>query len=328
MIEDHFLDFVLAQTQANSIAEIIPIQELWSGYGQIARIQLIGGEMQSVVVKYIDLQAANSHPRGWNTSISHERKIKSYESEIHWYTDYNAKLSRFCRTPKCLGILSRNNKHCIVLEDLDAVGFPERKDALEIQEVKTVLHWLANFHGLHLNHKATGLWEEGTYWHLNTRPDELKAIDRNDIRDAAPGIDRVLKEVQYVTIVHGDAKLANFCFSKDGESVAAVDFQYVGKGCGMKDVAYFLGSCVSENELVVWEAELLAFYFTCLEEALKTHNSGIDFVGLEKEWRELYPFAWADFTRFLLGWMPTHQKLNGYSSKNMESILSKLKTKN
>ena len=46
--------------------------------------------------------------------------------------------------------------------------------------------------------------------------------------------------------MHGDAKLANFLFTSDHSQVAGVDFQYVGGGCGMKDVAYLL-SCLDED---------------------------------------------------------------------------------
>ena len=68
-----------------------------------------------------------------------------------------------------------------------------------------------------------------------------------DLKKAAQGIDKRLQSARFQTLVHGDAKLANFCFSDVGQ-VAAVDFQYVGKGCGMKDVAYFISSCFNEED--------------------------------------------------------------------------------
>ena len=80
----------------------------------------------------------------------------------------------------------------------------------------------------------------GTYWHLDTRPEEFEKIEHKQLKSKAHRIDEILKECEFQTIVHGDAKLANFCFSEHGEGVAAVDFQYVGRGCGMKDVTYFL----------------------------------------------------------------------------------------
>ncbi|MGB1004492.1 MAG: oxidoreductase family protein [Salibacteraceae bacterium] len=328
MIEDHFLNFVQMQTQSTRIGKVSLIQELWSGYGQISRVQLFGGSYSTVVVKYIDLESANAHPRGWNTNLSHKRKVKSYEVEINWYKKYNETLPDSCKTAKCLGVLSLNNKHCIVLEDLDEIGFPIRKNQLSIDGVKVGLKWLAQFHGHYLMNEAEGLWEEGTYWHLNTRPDEWKAIKNKEIQNVANKIDEKLKLTKYPTIVHGDAKLANFCFSKDLNSLAAVDFQYVGKGCGMKDVAYFLGSCVSESDLLIYEDDLLNTYFSVLKETVKASHSLVDVNELELDWRKLYPYAWADFTRFLLGWMPTHQKLNAYSSRNMMEVLDLLKQEN
>ena len=103
------------------------------------------------------------------------------------------------------------------------------------------------------------LWQKGSYWHLSTRPDELKAMQHSKLKDAAKSIDEQLNNCKYKTLIHGDAKVANFCFADDMSSVAAVDFQYVGGGCGMKDVAYFLGSCLSSSECENYEKELLDF---------------------------------------------------------------------
>ena len=42
--------------------------------------------------------------------------------------------------------------------------------------IETWLKWLAYFHAKFLNIKQNKLLNIGTYWHLDTRPDEFKAI--------------------------------------------------------------------------------------------------------------------------------------------------------
>ena len=153
----------------------------------------------------------------------------------------------------------------------------------------------------------------GTYWHLDTRSDEFDAMKQSSIKANAHKLDGLLNACHYKTIVHGDAKVANFCFSKSDQSVAAVDFQYVGGGCGMKDVAYFLGSCFDENECERWIPDLLDTYFDTLRSAVK--GTTIDTIDLEREWRQLFAPAWTDFHRFLLGWMPEHNKIHAYTEK-------------
>jgi len=103
-----------------------------------------------------------------------------------------------------------------------------------------------------------------------------------------------------------------------------VDFQYVGGGCGIKDVAYFLGSCLSSSDCEYYETELLDHYFSELRVAYDSKSSAVYFSDLEAEWRRMYPVACTDFIRFMLGWMPTHQKVNGYNLKLMTSVLSQL----
>ena len=88
-------------------------------------------------------------------------------------------------------------------------------------------------------------------------------------------------------------------FEDAGNAVAAVDFQYVGGGCGMKDLAYFVGSCLDEVACESRESEILEVYFGALFKACDRLNKAIDFNALEAEWRQLYPMAWADFYRFL-----------------------------
>ncbi|WP_234369148.1 oxidoreductase family protein [Brumimicrobium mesophilum] len=315
-----FKEFLLKTTQAKDCKEIVMIQSLWSGYGKISRIQLDGAAIETVVVKHISLRKANAHPRGWNTDNSHNRKVKSYEVETIWYENYNQRCTVDCRTPKFLGSFSQDQDQWIILEDLDA-QFPAREQHLSLCEVKVCLKWLANFHATFLNETPKDLWEIGTYWHLATRPDEFAQMQASELKNNAKIIDEILNNCQYQTLVHGDAKVANFCFSNDGHSVAAVDFQYIGGGCGMKDVTYFLGSCLSGNECEKHETELLDFYFGELEIASRDKINKAEYSKLEQEWRRMYQIASADFTRFLLGWMPSHEKLNAYTEKLTKEVL-------
>lgn len=301
------------------------IQTLWSGYGHIYRVFLSGERPQVVIVKKVHLRKQGNHPRGWGTHQSHLRKVKSYQVEINWYQQWAEQCTMDCRVPKCYCAEYQEEECIIILEDLDVAGFPVRRETLDLHEVKLGLKWLANFHATFMNQPAGSLWKEGTYWHLATRPDELKAMEAGQLKSAAHALDRALANTRFQTIVHGDAKVANFCFSKDMSKVAAVDFQYVGAGCGMKDVVYFLGSCLTEQECDQNEEELLRFYFEALKKALLEKKNSVNFSFIEKEWREMYPVAWADFTRFLMGWMPTHSKVNGYSSKMVQQALEYLK---
>lgn len=318
-----FKNYLLKVTNASACKEIEVIQSLWSGYGKISRYQLDNSSPNTVVVKFISLNQSSNHPRGWNTDYSHNRKVKSYKIETHWYEKWNQRCKENCRVPSYLGSFSDGMDQWIILEDLNA-HFPVRKHRLDLNGVKVCLNWLANFHATFLDQKPTGLWKVGTYWHLETRPDEFKKIEHLALKSKAHLIDKTLNECQYQTIVHGDAKLANFCFSEDGKTVAAVDFQYVGGGCGMKDVAYFLGSCLSSTDCERYETELLEFYFSQLRKEVESTMLNFDFAALEQEWRQLYPIACTDFTRFLLGWMPSHQKINNYNLNLMNSVLSNL----
>ena len=212
-----------------------------------------------------------------------------------------------------------------MLEDLDAAGFDKRYGRTDLDQVRLALRWLAEFHGGWMMEPAEGLWPIGTYWHLATRPDELAAMEPDQpLRLHAEAIDRRLSCCQYRTIVHGDAKVANFCFSESNDAVAAVDFQYVGGGCGMKDVAYFLGSCLSEGECELHADEMLETYFEALRTSIGRSERSLDAARIESEWRSMYPFAWADFNRFLLGWYPQHQKLHGYSRRMTDEALAML----
>jgi Ser/Thr protein kinase RdoA (MazF antagonist) len=264
-------------------------------------------------------------------SRSHERKLKSYAVESNWYRAYAERCDHRCRVPKLLGQVEAHQSWLFVFEDLDESGFRERVSYPSPARVRAVLSWLAAFHATFLGAKAKGLWSIGTYWHFETRPDEYAALKDPQLRHYARSIDTKLNACRHKTLVHGDAKIENFCFSAEpdsrcelGDSVAAVDFQYVGAGCGMKDLAYFMSSIWSPAECAAFADDALAYYFAELRTELERRQSTIDPADVEVEWRALYPFAWADFQRFFQGWAPSYPDADVYAKQMVLRTLQSL----
>ena len=149
------------------------------------------------------------------------------------------------------------------------------------------------------------------------------------LRQAAPALDAALNAARFKTLVHGDAKLENVCFdqaSAVNADVALVDFQYVGGGVGVKDVAYFLSSCLSPRECETMVPVYLDDYFRELESAARACAANVDVSALEREWRALFPLAWVDFYRFLLGWAPGQLDADPYSERVTREVLARLKS--
>ncbi len=309
---------ILSQTGAEAIERTEVIQPLWNDYGTLTRVHLCGGPHASVIMKHIQIPEQLQHPRGFATDMSRRRKIRSYQIEMHWYRNLNDCLGDGAPTPDCLDAFSDGQDLFLLLEDLHCRGFDRVHNGVQWAEMLVVLEWLAAFHATFIGDPAEGLWPSGTYWHLQTRPDELAVIDGTRLHRYAALIDARLRCSAFSTIVHGDAKLANFLFSGDRLRVAAVDFQYVGRGPAMKDVAYFVGSCLSGSECERRETVILDRYF----DALRRHlPASVDAELIETDWRPLYPIAWADFERFMLGWSPGHRKLTDYSDATTNRAL-------
>lgn len=248
-----------------------------------------------------------------------------------WYQHFAARLGPECRVPRAFGCHENGNEWLFVLEDLDAAGYPARHHHFDAgrrgSRVELCLNWLAQFHATFVGVPPAGLWPTGTYWHLDTRPDELRTMTDRRLQAAAAELDRRLRDASFQSFVHGDAKIENFCFAAPGapaKSVAAVDFQYVGGGVGVKDVAYFFSSIWGASECQAYAAAALDYYFGRLRNALSSRLTPAAIEGLEQEWRALYPVAWADFYRFLDGWAPGHGENHAYSERMLQEALHQL----
>ncbi|GMQ48036.1 phosphotransferase [Vibrio sp. 10N] len=293
-----------------------PIQSLWSGYGELFRVHTDNPALPSLIVKAINLPkvAPKHHPKGWNTELSNQRKLKSYQVEFHWYQHYVVQMP-IGWAPRCLAAENHGSHYELLLEDLKLVECARVVKTPTNIEIETALRWLAQFHAFWLGTEPTGLWQQGTYWHLATRPDEWRAMTPSRYKAAAERIDDILNDCRYQTLVHGDAKLANFCFNEAGTQVSAVDFQYVGGGVGVKDIALFLCTVLDFDDPLLSIDTYVETYFGQLEVALATYQPNVDASDVCHEWRKLLGLAWADYQRFLLGWSPVHERVNAFTNQ-------------
>ena len=308
------LDWIAQVTGARRARRGRQLQSLWGGYGELFRVELEGGVAPTAVVKWV------KPPVSARATISDTRKRRSYDVEAAFYRYFATRCDHTCRVARLYGSRNDDGDWLFVLEDLDLAGFALRHEDAETTSLAACLSWLASFHARFLGDAGDGLWPIGTYWHLATRTDELQSISDETLRDVAPWLDARLSAARYQTIVHGDPKEANFCFTEDARRVAAVDFQYSGRGCAMKDVAYLLYGRHDEPADGIAHAHLDT-YFRELRAAI---TADVDLDALEAEWRALYPIARLDFCRFLAGWRPSAWERDPRGQSYVRSALAGL----
>lgn len=297
-------------------------------------------------------------PAARSDDIGHARKVDSYVAESEFYRTVAPALLALPPADVPLvgrpylvleeeGALTTGRKGApppppittLVLQDLRPSHPVFPRGGLSKPQLAAALRWLAAFHSAFWGFQDPSMphppitpppllaRREGTYWHLATRPDELAAI-RGDrewgaLADAAPGIAADLAAGAagpHGTLVHGDAKAANFCFTGDGSHAAAFDFQYVGSGLGARDVAYLLCSAGGAREIgtgVGGEAKWLDLYYEALAPRLAARgvpvgsgSSGEPGGGgppstppyTRSLLQSHYDLSAADFFRFMAGW--------------------------
>jgi len=320
-VPQDLLERIRLATGARAARDGEQVQRLWAGYGEIRRVYLSGAHWPSVIVKHVQ-PPTSPPPEALSATRSHARKLRSYAVEATWYERYASRCDSDCRVARLLCCENTGERQLLVLEDLDAAGYAARRETPDWQGLLACLDWLASFHATFMSDPGAGLWKPGTYWHLATRPDELAACRDPALRAAAPKLAARLQDARFRSLLHGDAKVENFCFKPGLGAVAAVDFQYVGTGVGMQDVAYFFSSCLDDAVCEAQAPGLLDHYFGSLRRALATRQPALDAAAVEAEWRALYPTAWADFCRFLSGWAPEQYARDGYGHRMTELALA------
>jgi hypothetical protein len=274
------------------------ICRLWGGMGYVYSLSLADN---TIVVKRVSPLSPNKRK-----SLSDRRKADSYEVEANFYENLANYLlqERGLDIPQPLHV-ERDDGITICMSKVHGCV-----RGIDEDETRVVLQWLATLHAASWGIKADEAVEEyglqpiGTYWHLDTRPDEYSSIRNSGwegrLKRAARAIDERLKRDKMQCCVHGDAKDANMLFyfkdsiqRKDNLRVSMYDFQYCGKGPPTKDLAYFFCVAAHDNS-----SDYVVYYHN---ELLKRLESGAYRPTLE-ELNDSLQLSYCDWARFMAGW--------------------------
>ena len=275
---------------------------LWAGFGIVNEITT--GTMQTFVVKKVVLPSDC-------TSIGDERKKQSYECEAHFYE--NGMASRLheigCIVPVPLHVQSGGSV-TIAMTKLDGIS---ASGGINFKQAVACMQWFARLHSEFWGNEradaavALGIQQQGTYWYLDTRPDEFATMPSHGwegrLKLAAAKIDECLKsDTCFQTICHGDAKSANMLFKKeereeDEWTVQMYDFQYCGKASFGKDLAYFFICALSDSNE---EEALMQVYYEVLQEELQRKWN--EKCPELKELQDVVDLCVCDLGRWMSGW--------------------------
>ncbi|CZT24698.1 uncharacterized protein RCC_10425 [Ramularia collo-cygni] len=322
------------------------LQQLWSGYGTIARLQTVSKTSpisSALILKHV------TPPSDAGKDEGHLRKLISYQVEQYFYTTLAPLMPKSIGVAICLtSQWSDAGGMAMVLSDLrNQYPVPgEKRGNLDQSQVYAALQWLGTFHGFWWRRtkdiKAKGLrlppleeadcspsrkdgvWRNGGYTYLATRRTEYATLKNDKTSEwseklCAPALERKSSIAElvadvlspstshssvaaYETLIHGDVKSENLFANSMGSKVAFFDFQYVGLGLGVCDLAK-LFTCSVPSELLgandgdMSESErvLLDYYMRFLEE---TSGKTYPWALLEMHWKT----ALVDWLRFQASW--------------------------
>lgn len=175
------------------------LQQLWSGYGTISRLNVLSAKAtersstRSLILKHVT-PPLDPHK---SKSEGHLRKLISYQVEQYFYTYLAPLMPQDIAVAQLLAQSSDGNSMAMVMTDLRD-QYPvacERRGDLDETQVYAALSWLAQFHGFWWQRakelKAEGLrvppleedssqqagvWLNGGYTYLATRRTEYASL--------------------------------------------------------------------------------------------------------------------------------------------------------
>ncbi len=264
--------------------EYSPLTDKQGFYGQIFRLALEynSPEMNGPRTMIAKFSSANPEMRNRpNTKASYEREVRFYQE---------AARESLLPVPTCYyaNVDMKSGWHILLLEDLTPARISSRTRGCSQTEARIAIQHIAHFHAHWW--ESPGLdkfkWLSGTeipgdaelahfreqLWpaflrKVNTQlPDEVIKIGEM-LGEYKGRITRHLFTQKPQTLIHGDYQLENMMFgTKEEEKLFVVDWQFVKRGCGTWDVAYFLSQSPTQEDRKATEMSILHDYLRILDD--------------------------------------------------------------
>jgi len=217
-------------------------------------------------------------PSADETSRATAALQRLYEREVAFYEHLAPLIST--RTPAChFARRDDEDNFLLVLEDLSATMNIDQFSGITLDVARAGLRELAGLHGpTHARddlHDAEWLGAVAQ----SLRPlyaavvpilfDQfLERYDQRIDHDTRQLVSTLRERLDdygdYATphpvVTHGDFRTDNLLVELDGEHIAVVDWQTIGVGSPMLDVAYFLSTSLGPDDCARHDEELLAYY--------------------------------------------------------------------
>jgi hypothetical protein len=200
----------------------------------------------------------------------------SYATEVRFYAELASTLDIL--VPRCsYAAMGEKGAFTLLLEDLAPAEQGDQIAGCSVEQARLALENLAGLHGPRWC-DASLLDVEGLHLATQEDSDMLDAVFPSAVETVIPMLSHLisaddidtlqkicptvgawsLRRLEHFAPVHGDYRLDNLMFDK--QRVWAVDWQSVSLGNPIRDVSYFLSTCLAIDDRRAHERDLIAAY--------------------------------------------------------------------
>jgi hypothetical protein len=236
-----------------------------------------------------------------------------YKAEVNFYREIAADVTT--RTPHCYysAIAADGRTFALITEDLSLTGrVGDQVAGCTLEHARMAVQELARFHATWWNHPRLAAmawlpvgtelarisWEQAYPAGWQTAVERYRRFLTPQLLDAVPRLnERMIAmlpefEGKDQTVMHGDYRLDNLFFGKEGcgYDVAVIDWQILNRGWATYDLAYFIGLNLPIADRRAHERELVREYV----DALTATNPAISYA-----WDD----CWHDYALSMVAYM-------------------------